>query len=331
MSDLSVGIVGMGAFGQRYTAALAQTSGVRVRWAIDPDPARRAEARERFGVERVSGSVDDLCADPEVTAAIVVTPEAAHREPTVKALTAGKHVLVEKPLATSAEDAEAMVSAAEASGRLLTPAMLLRFDRRYAQIRERLDGLGTVRSVHAWRNFDRGLFRQYSRTHSFVENAIHDIDLIQWYVDRPLERAHGFCRNTLGLENPDVNWGVLEFSGGAIAVLETNWLYPPQPHAELQWNAGIQVMADGGVLEARNDGTGLMANTEASGLRLLDQSAWASVHGEPRGAFGAMLRHMVSVWRGERAYGGTTARQAAEAMRIADALIADARSRENER
>jgi predicted dehydrogenase len=200
-------------------------------------------------------------------------------------------------------------------------AFLLRFDYRYARLQQRLGDLGTIRNLYAYRNFDRSLFELYSRTHSFIENAIHDIDLILWYVNSRVTRAHGFCRNTLGRENPDVNWGVLEFENGAIAVLQTSWLYPPQKHDLLQWNAGIQVMGDKGVLEVRMDADGFRANTEEVGQVVLDQTGWATIHGEPRGAFGAMLRHFIACLRGETSFQGTPPEQAAESMQVALMLV----------
>jgi UDP-N-acetylglucosamine 3-dehydrogenase len=329
MSDrIAVAIVGFGAFGRRYAEAFAQIAGVRLTWVVDPCSQARRIAREQFGVANVTDDLGDALADPGVTAVVVATPEADHAVSAIAALRAGKQVLVEKPLATTEEDAAAMLEAEASGSGALYPAMLLRFDLRYARLRERLATVAPVRSVHAWRNFDRGLFRQYSRTHSFVENAIHDIDLILWILQLPVERVHGFHRNTLGLENPDVNWGVLEFEGGALAVLQTNWLYPEQPHSELQWNVGMQVMGEGGVLEVRHDAEGFVSHTVDGGLRLLDQSAWETIAGEPRGAFGAMVRHLVRVWSGEASYRGATAREAVEAMRVANRLVGNAFSRE---
>jgi UDP-N-acetylglucosamine 3-dehydrogenase len=326
--NLHVAVVGLGEFGQRYLQALAAMSGVTIAWVSDLDEQRCRQAAQRFGVPRFATEMSPLCADPALDAVIVVTPESAHREIAVAALDAGKHVIVEKPLATEEEDALAMIASAEGSGRRLLPAFLLRFDYRYAQLKQRLPLIEPVRTLYAYRNFDRSLFTLYSRTHSFVENAIHDIDLILWYVDSPVKRVHGFCRNTLGLPNPDINWGVLEFENGVLAVLQTTWLYPPQRHENLQWNAGIQVIGAQGVLEVANDSDGFRANTEETGIALLDQTGWADIHGEARGAFGAMLRHYVSCLRGEREYQGTTPNQALEAMRIARRLVADSEREE---
>ncbi len=320
-------IVGLGSFAERYIAALRGISGVEVTWGVGRDPERTAAAASRLGIPRHTTRVEEACADDRLDAVIVCTPEDAHRDPTVAALRAGKHVIVEKPLASTDEDGVAMVEAARDSGKLLMPAFLLRFDYRYAQLQQRLAEIEPIHSIYAYRNFDRSLFRLYSRTHSFIENAIHDIDLMLWYVNSPVERAHGFCRNTLGMPNPDVNWGVLEFANGAIGVLQTTWLYPDQRHRDLQWNAGIHVMGAHGVLECANDAGGLRANTDGAGILLLDQTGWANIHGESRGAFGAMLRHCIACIRGETEWAGTTPEQALAAMRVACRLADDARRR----
>lgn len=327
LKPVRLAVVGLGAFGQRYLRSLQSQPGVEIAWGVDTTPERRAEAESIVSGLRTTDSIEAVCDDATVDAVIIATPESAHCAVAVPALQAGKHILVEKPLATEEDDALAMTEAARRADRLLMTAFLLRFDRRYALLKERLAEIGTVRNVYVYRNFDRSLFQLYSRTHSFIENAIHDIDLLLWYIGSPVLRVHGFCRNTLGLPNPDINWGVLEFQNGAIATLQTSWLYPPQKHADLQWNAGIQVMGDRGVLEVRYDDSGFRANLEDSGILLLDQSAWADIHGEPRGAFGAMLRHFLACVRGDAVYAGTPPEDAIESMRIARRLMTDAASR----
>lgn len=327
MDQVSLAVVGAGEFGARYLQALRAISGVEIRWVCDRDTARAESAAKNFASTKVARHIDEVCADEQVDAVIVVTPENAHRVVAEPALRAGKHVIVEKPLATTEADARAMLQAADEAEKLLMTSFLLRFDYRYAQLKQRLDTVGKVRNVFAYRNFDRSLFELYSRTHSFVENAIHDIDLILWYVQSNVERAHGYCRNTLGRENPDINWGVLEFENGALGVVHTSWLYPPQNHDLLQWNTGVQVMGERGVLEVRFDSDGLRANTEQSGQVVLDQTGWATIHGEPRGAFGAMLRHFIKCLRGETQYQGTSPEEAIESMRAAVLLAEDAANR----
>lgn len=330
MKTLNLALVGCGEFGSRWLESLKTLPGVAVRWACDLDEAKARELATRHGAQRFTADYREAFDDATVDAAIVVTPESAHRPVAVAALQSGKHVIVEKPLATTEEDGQAMVAAAQAAGKQLMTAFLLRFDYRYARLHQRLSTIGTVRNIYAWRNFDRALFELYSRTHSFVENAIHDIDLILWCLGDRAVKVHGHCRNTQGRENPDVNWGVIEFERGALAVLQTSWMYPRQPHDTLQWNAGLQVMGDRGVLEVRMDADGFRAHTEQDGQVVLDQTGWAVIHDEPRGAFGAMLRHFVSVLRGDVNYAGATPQEAIASMRIACDLAADARRRSGE-
>jgi len=319
-------LVGVGAFGTRYIDSLLSMPGNELAWICDLDAARLHAAIEKSPTSKVTQDFRDVCGDPAVDAVVVVTPESDHRAIAIEALEHGKHVIVEKPLATSETDGTAMLEAARRAKRLLMTGFLLRFDYRFARVYERLGRLGQIRTIYAYRNFDRSLFQTYSRTHSFIENAIHDIDLIIWYVRSRVKRVHGFCRNTLGLDNPDVNWGVIEFENGVIAVIQTTWLFPPPPTPGeyQQWNTGMQIMGDGGVIEVASDRSGFRENTDQAGMMLLDQTAWAEAHHEPRGAFGAMLRHYLACIRGEAEYGGTTPEQAMESMRIACQLAQDA-------
>lgn len=321
MKPLKAALVGAGAFGHRYMESLRPMPGVELSWVCDLNSELCRSAVDKFRVPNMSTDFRDACADPSVDAVIVVTPESAHREIAVSALNSGKHVIVEKPLATTEEDGDAMLEAAKTAGKLLMTAFLLRFDYRYARLHQMLHRIGKIRNIYAYRNFDRSLFELYSRTHSFIENAIHDIDLILWYVQSRVERVHGFCRNTLGKTNPDVNWGVLEFENGVIAVLQSTWLYPPQKHELLQWNSGIQVMGEHGVLEVAFDQCGFRSNTEEDGIALLDQTGWAEIHSESRGAFGAMLRHFLACMRGDTEYKGATPENAMESMRVARRLV----------
>ncbi|QEG35153.1 Gfo/Idh/MocA family protein [Bythopirellula goksoeyrii] len=327
MQNVSLAIVGAGEFGRRYVQSLQELSGIDIRWICDHSAEKAQSVADGLSDTRITTDLTEVCADKALDAVIVVTPENAHRVVAEQALQAGKHVIVEKPLATTAEDAQALVDAAKSSGKLLMTAFLLRFDYRYARLQQQLTEIGTVRNVYAYRNFDRSLFALYSRTHSFLENAIHDIDLVLWYVQSRVKKAHGFCRNTLGRENPDVNWGVLEFENDAIAVVQTSWLYPPQAHERLQWNTGVQVMGDQGVLEVRFDSDGFRASTENAGQLVLDQTGWATIHDEPRGAFGAMLRHFIKCLRGESEYCGTTPEEAMESLRVATMLAEDSSSK----
>lgn len=90
---------------------------------------------------------------------------------------------------------------------------------------------------------------------------------------------------------------------------------------------GISPEVNCGVLEVANDQGGLRANTAADGILLLDQTGWADIHGEARGAFGAMIRHFVACLRFDAVPAGTTPDEALTSMRVARRLVDDAAAR----
>src|SRR6185295_12709573 len=99
----------------------------RVAAASDPSPERLAELAASLGGLRTFSDNEVLLADPELDAVFIATPNVFHAPLALAALRAGKHVLVEKPFATNAAEAEAVVSAAKRSGKLLSVGMNQRF------------------------------------------------------------------------------------------------------------------------------------------------------------------------------------------------------------
>src|SRR3954467_9670720 len=119
MSDVSIGIAGLGYWGPNLARNFAALPGARVTWLCDG----RADVRERHAASypqaRLTGEVDDLLADPQLDAGGLATPGPTPAQRAARVLEAGKHCFVEKPLAQSVADAERAVAAAERSDRIL--------------------------------------------------------------------------------------------------------------------------------------------------------------------------------------------------------------------
>ena len=113
-SPVSIGIVGAGLWGRNHALALTTHHRARVALVCDLDEARARRAAETFGCAWTT-SLDEMAAS-DVTAVTIATPDHLHRDPAIAMLAAGKHVLVEKPLATTVADGRAMVEAAERAG-----------------------------------------------------------------------------------------------------------------------------------------------------------------------------------------------------------------------
>jgi len=124
LEEVRIGLVGCGLFGESHVSAFRAVPGARVTAVFDTNPSRAEQIAREFGVDRVCGSLAELCASPEVDAVDVVTPEHLHLDPVLCAFVHGKEVFVEKPLATSLDDCARMIEQAGAHwtfGRYLNP------------------------------------------------------------------------------------------------------------------------------------------------------------------------------------------------------------------
>ncbi|AYY11641.1 gfo/Idh/MocA family oxidoreductase [Actinobacteria bacterium YIM 96077] len=133
---ISVGIIGLGRSGwDIHAAGVARLDAYEIVATADPVPERRAEAIERYGCTAY-GTPEELVADPSVDVVVVATPSHTHLPLTVSALEAGKHVVVEKPMAQSTAEVDAMVDAASSAGRVVTCFHNRRFDPSFLTVRD---------------------------------------------------------------------------------------------------------------------------------------------------------------------------------------------------
>jgi predicted dehydrogenase len=247
MEKARIGLIGCGLFGESHLQAFRSVRSGEVAAVYDTDRERAEQRAKDFGIPKVCRSLDEICSLPEVDAIDVVTPEESHVEPVVTAFAAGKHVFVEKPLATDLGDCDRIIGAGRAAGRALMAGHLLRFETKYAMLKDEVASgrLGKVASMHARRNRRKSLLPRYGRTHPAIENCIHDIDLMLWYLDEPVKRVRGYGRKATGSKHHDTFWGVLEFSGGALGIVETVWLVPEASGILL--DDAFQLIGDRGV------------------------------------------------------------------------------------
>lgn len=254
---LGIGVVGLGDWGERHLQAWTSIPGVSVVALASHDPARAESLGRRYGVPRWYASADELAADPAVEAVSIVNDERHHLAAALAVIDAGKAVLVEKPMALTVEDARAMVEAATRAGVILMPGHVLRFDPRFAGLKDRIDAgsLGRVVSVHSRRLLPVDRYATYDRTHVMANVGVHDIDLALWYMPGDVERVTTFERNIQGGGTPDVVWSVMEFDHGGIAVVTVLWLVPSKSGVFL--DSLTEVAGTHGMGAVRQPGDGL--------------------------------------------------------------------------
>ena len=322
-SKVQIGLIGCGAFGMSHLAALAGIPFVEITAVTDRDLQRARILAGRYGVSRVPADSAELCSLSDVDAVCVVTTEDQHLEPVLGALENGKHVFVEKPMATRLVDAEKMLAAAQKAGRILMPGHILRFETRYATVKDQLDAgrLGRILSVYTRRNRPRWQGAIYKRTPLVLETAIHDIDAMLWYVGRKVLSVRAYDVGVEPEKGADLTWAILRFEGGALGVLETMWLLPDKtPYLD----DFLQVVAVSGVANIDILNSGLTLWRE-DGAEIPDVCYEPRLGGKAYGALREELSYFAHCILEGRNPDVVTAQDGVEALRVGLAAVESAR------
>ena len=220
----SVAVIGAGNFGARVLIPALAQSGARLRVIASRGGASAAIAARRFGFERVTSDLDAVFADPDVDSVAILTRHDSHAPLTLRALEAGKHVFVEKPLAIVMEDVDRIEAAARASGRIVTVG----FNRRFApfarslqeQISRRTAPAAVIMTVNAG-SIPRDHWTQDPAAGGgrIVGEASHFIDLARFLVGSPIRGMHVTPASQGGTPVDDIAHLSMSFEDGSTAVI----------------------------------------------------------------------------------------------------------------
>jgi predicted dehydrogenase len=225
---IRVGVVGLGYWGPNLARNLAAIPGCELAWLCDRDEHARAQLARSFPAANATGELDDLLQDERLDAIVLATPVPTHAELAIAVAGAGKHCFVEKPLATTAADAERAVAAAAGAGKILMVGHLLEYHPAVTKLKELIDAeeLGGLYYLYGNR-LNLGVLRE-------DENALwslgaHDVAVALHLIgEEPHEcLAHGASYVREGVQ--DVVFCYLRFPSGIVAHLHLSWL---DPHKE---------------------------------------------------------------------------------------------------
>lgn len=226
MSDqVTIGVLGLGYWGPNLARNFAALPNAEVTWLCDGNPAALDRQRAAHPAAKLTASFDDLLADDALDAVVIAAPVPRHAELTLAAITAGKHVFVEKPLGATLEEAERVAAAAAESDRIVMVGHLLEYHPAVEKLKGLIDDgeLGEIRYVYSTR-LNLGKLRT-------DENALwslgpHDVSVALALIgEEPSELvAHGESYMNEGVE--DVVFGYLRFPSGVAAHLHISWLDP---------------------------------------------------------------------------------------------------------
>lgn len=234
-TKLRVGVIGTGAVSQLvHLPILKDRKDVEVLAVADQDDAKAAAIASRFGVPRV---LDDaaLFGDGDIEAVFICTPNHLHEEQAVAALEAGFHVLVERPLALSAEGCRRVEAAARASKRVVSVGMSHRFRPDVSALRAFVHGgeLGRPFAARvAWMNrrvnVPRTTWRQRPEEAgggAFMDLGVQALDLGLWVLEQPRVARVSAVMTQGDFEVEDACTALLETRSGVALTVEVSWIF----------------------------------------------------------------------------------------------------------
>jgi predicted dehydrogenase len=253
---INFAIVGCGRIAKRHSEllGLSQIEGARLAAVCDIDLEKAREFGERFGVPYYQ-SFDEMMQNEQIDVVSVLTPSGLHAEHVIALAKYKRHIIVEKPMALTLTDAEAMIKACDDNGVRLFVVKQNRFNVPVVKAREALDGgrfeklvLGTVRvrwcrdqsyyDQDSWRGtwaYDGGVL---------ANQASHHIDMLTWFMGE-VESVHARATTALvNIEAEDTAVATLKFRNGALGIIEATSATRPK-----DIEGSISILGAGGSVE----------------------------------------------------------------------------------
>ena len=236
MKPFRIAIIGAGVWGDTHAAIYREHPLVEPVAVCDRNEQRARALAEKYGLPRVFTDVDELLADGGFEAVSIVTPDHLHGDIAVQCARAGKHMLIEKPLATTREDVFRILEAVRSSGVRAMVDLHNRWSPPFAEARRLIEagGLGALRSAYfrlndiKWVATDMLPWAASSSILWFLGS--HSLDTLQWLFQDRVKRVYAVSNrgvlDSLGVKTEDTFLSTLEFAHGGIAQMENGWITP---------------------------------------------------------------------------------------------------------
>lgn len=218
-------VIGVGSIGRHHVRIYNQLGEVELVAIADTDERRRTTIARNYKVPAYA-SYEELFDKERVDVVSVAVPTVHHREVSLCAIEQGVHVLVEKPIAATVEEADEMIRASQAHGLILTVGHVERFNPALVELKRRLDAgeLGHVFQLHGRR---LSPFPSYIRDVGVVMDlATHELDIMRYLVGTEVEKVYAETERNVHQKYEDMLSGIIRFENGIVGVLDINWLTP---------------------------------------------------------------------------------------------------------
>ncbi len=231
---LGVGVIGLGTWGEWHLKTYTDEPGVRIAGICDMNEELLDERAKQYGIQFATTDYQELLAQDDIEAVSVVTPDFLHHDIAVAAARAGKHILLEKPMATSLDEALDIADAVRDAGVTFMLDFHNRWNPTIIAMKAAIDAgeLGEVKMA-SFRLSNRlwvptELLSWGGQTTVAWWLGSHVSDLACWLLEDRVTRVYAVARSGvltgMGLNTPDFFHSILEFSSGAVVHLDNCWI-----------------------------------------------------------------------------------------------------------
>jgi len=245
---LTFGLIGLGYWGPNLLRVLAEMPDARVKWICDLDQQRLERFGRRYPASAQTTDIDLLLEDPEVDALIIATPVFTHYDLASKALRAGKHTFVEKPLASSAAEASQLLRLAEAEDRVLMCGHTFVYSPPVRAVKRLFDcgELGNIFFISSSR-VNLGLHQPDVSV--IWDLGPHDFSILLHWLGEVPRTVRAVGRDSIVPGIPDVAFVNLTYESGIVANVELSWLAPSKLRRTVVVGSEKMVVYDDGAPE----------------------------------------------------------------------------------
>jgi UDP-N-acetylglucosamine 3-dehydrogenase len=294
MDKVRIGVIGLGWFGEIQCEAIVGIPNLEVAALCTRTPERLKAMATKFSVAKATCNYHDVLADPDIDAVSIVTMWDQHTEPAIDALAAGKHVFLEKPIASTVEDAAKIIAASKRSKGILQVGHICRFNPRYRMAKQAIAAgrIGRIVAMSSRRNIPAAWTPEIlNKIGPIVGDAVHDTDLMLWFTDDRIVSAYAQTVDVRRLKYPDIGQTMYRFAGGATATLETVWCMPEKTPFDI--DERMSIIGDAGIIHIQDTfpNLGIVSSDK---LHSPDTTYWPEFDGIRGGALREELAYFAS-------------------------------------
>ncbi len=287
MDRLRIGVIGLGWFGEIHCETLVGIPNIELAALCTRKPDRLAELAKKFNVKKTYTDYREMLADKTIDAVSIVTMWDQHTDPAIAALEAGKHVFLEKPMASTVADCNRIIAASKKAKGILQIGHICRFNPRYRMAKQAVEEgrIGKIVALSSRRNIPAAWTSEIlGKIGPIVGDAIHDTDLMLWFTGDVIKNVYAQTVSVRNLKFPDIGQTMYRFKGGATATLETVWCMPDKTPFDI--DERLSIIGTEGIIHVQDTFPNL-AIVDKGKLHSPDTTYWPMFDGVRGGALRA--------------------------------------------